>query len=60
MFILNRKTFKNLEEMAKEAYLFAEPCSRIYTCVNKAQQDNKGGTQHKSDGKMMSLLKGTL
>ena len=40
---LKPKSFKNREEMAKEA--------DVYTCVNKAQLDNKGGSQHKSDSK---------
>ena len=39
---LKPKTFKNLEEIAKEADLFAEARRGVYTCVNKAQQDNKG------------------
>ena len=48
---LKPKSFKNLEEMAKEADLFAEARGGVYTCVNKAQSDNKGGSQHKSDSK---------
>ena len=48
---LKPKSFKNLEEMAKEADLFAEALGGVYTCVNKAQRDNKGGSQHKSDSK---------
>ena len=48
---LKPKSFKNLEEMAKEADLFAEARGGVYTCVNKAQRDNKGGSQHKSDSK---------
>ena len=48
---LKPKSFKNLEEMAKEADLFTEARGGVYTCVNKAQRDNKGGTQHKSDSK---------
>ena len=51
MFILKPKSFKNLQEMAKEADLFAEACGGVYTCVNKAQRDNKGGSRHKSDSK---------
>ena len=43
------KSFKNLEETAKEADLFAEARGGVYTCVNKAQRDNKGGSEHKSD-----------
>ena len=38
---LKTKSFKNLEEMAKEADLFAEARGGVYTCVNKAQRDNK-------------------
>ena len=37
--------------MAKEADLFAEARGGVYTCVNKAQRDTKGGSQHKSDRK---------
>ena len=48
---LKPKSFKNLEELAKEADLFAEARGGVYTCVNKAQRDNKGGSQHKSDSK---------
>ena len=49
---LKPKSFKDLEEMAKEADLFAESLGAVYTCVNKAQRDNKGGSQHKSDSKL--------
>ena len=35
---LKPKSFKNLEEMAKEADLFAEARGGVYTCVNKASQ----------------------
>ena len=48
---LKPKSLKNLEEIAKEADLFAEARGGVYTCVNKAQRDNKGGSQHKSDSK---------
>ena len=48
---LKPKSFKNLEKMAKEADLFAEARGGVYTCVNKAQRDNKGGSQHKFDRK---------
>ena len=48
---LKPKSFKNLEEMAKEADLFGEARGGVYTCVNKAQRDNKGGSQHKSESK---------
>ena len=48
---LKPKSFKNQEEMAKEADLFAEARGGVYTCVNKAQRDTKGGSQHKSDSK---------
>ena len=43
--------------MAKEADLFAEARGGVYTCVNKAQRDNKGGSQHKSDSKPSGKLK---
>ena len=36
---LKPKSFKNLDEMAKEADLFAEARGGVYTCVNKAQRD---------------------
>ena len=39
---LKPKSFKNLEEMAKEADLFEEARGGVYTCVKKAQRDNKG------------------
>ena len=39
---LKPKTFKNLEEMAKEADLFVGARGGVYTCVDKAQRDNKG------------------
>ena len=48
---LKPKAFKNLEEVAKEADLFAEARGGVYTCVNKGRRDNNGGSQHKSDGK---------
>ena len=54
---LKPKSFKNLEEMAKEADLFAEVRGGVYTCVNKAQRDNKGGSQHKSDSKPSRKLR---
>ena len=38
--------------MAKKADLLAEARGGVYTCVNKAQRDNKGGSQHKSDSKL--------
>ena len=37
--------------MVKEADLFAEARGGVYTCVNKAQRDDKGRSQHKSDSK---------
>ena len=37
--------------MVKEADLIAEARGGVNTCVNKAQCDNKGGSQHKSDSK---------
>ena len=39
---LKPKTFKNLDEMAKEADLFAEARGGVHTCVNKGQRDNRG------------------
>ena len=38
--------------MAKEADIFAEARDGVYTCVNKAQRDNKEGSQHKSGSKL--------
>ena len=40
---LKPKTFKNLDEMAKEADLFAEARGGVHTCVNRGQRDNRGG-----------------
>lgn len=34
---LKPKTFKNLDEMAREANLFAEARGGVYTCINKEQ-----------------------
>ena len=48
---LKPKSFKNLEEMAKEADLIRRGAWRRIACVNKAQRDNKGGSQHKPDSK---------
>ena len=45
---LKPKTFKNLDEMAKEAYLFAEARGGVYTCTNKGQHDNRGVAQNRS------------
>ena len=39
---LKPKTFKNLDEMAKEADLFAEARGGVHTCVNRGQRDNRG------------------
>ena len=44
------KPFKNLDEMAREADLFAEARS-AFSCVNKGQHDNKGTTQSKPEMK---------
>ena len=48
---LKPETFKNLDEMAKEADLFAEAREGVHTCVNKRQRDNRGAaqSQNKSD-----------
>ena len=45
---LKRNTFKTLAEMPKGAGLIAEALCGVYTCVNKAQGNTKGGTKHKS------------
>ena len=42
---LKPKTFKNLDEMVKEAELFAEARGGVHTCVNKGQRDNRGAAQ---------------
>ena len=42
------KTFKNLDEMAKEADLFAEARGGVHTCTNKGQRDNRGAAQNHS------------
>ena len=39
---LKPKTFENLDEMAKEADLFAEARGGVHTCVNRGQRDNRG------------------
>ena len=36
---LKPKTFKILDEMAKEADLFAEARGGVHTCTNKGQRD---------------------
>ena len=45
---LKPKTFKNLDEMAKEADLFAEARGGVHTCTNKGQCDNRGAAQNHS------------
>ena len=45
---LKPKTFKNLDEMAKEADLFAEARGGVHTCTNKGQRDNRGAAQNDS------------
>ena len=45
---LKPKTFKNLDEMAKEADLFAETRGGVHTCTNKGQRDNRGAVQNHS------------
>ena len=42
------KTFKNLDEMAKEADLFAEAQGGVHTCMNTGQRDNRGAAQNHS------------
>ena len=42
------KTFKNLDEMAKEADLFAEARGGVHTCTNKGKRDNRGAAQNHS------------
>ena len=45
---LKPKTFKNLDEMAKEADLFAEARGGVHTFTNKGQRDNRGAAQNHS------------
>ena len=45
---LKPKTFKNLDEMAKKADLFAEARGGVHTCTNKGQRDNRGAAQNHS------------
>ena len=45
---LKPKTFKNLDEMAKEDDLFAEARGGVHTCTNKRQRDNRGAAQNHS------------
>ena len=49
---LKPKTFKNLDEMAKEADLFAEARGGVHTCTNKGERNNRGAAQNhrKPDG----------
>ena len=49
---LKPKAFENLDEMAKEADLFAEARGGVFICVNKGQRDNnKGAAQSKPESK---------
>ena len=45
---LKPKTFKKLDEMAKEADLFAEARGGVHTCTNKGQRDNRCAAQNHS------------
>ena len=45
---LKPKTFKILDEMAKEADLFAEARGGVHMCTNKGQRDNRGAAQNHS------------
>ena len=45
---LKPKTFKYLDEMAKEADLFAEARDGVHTCTNKGQRNNRGAAQNHS------------
>ena len=45
---LKTKTFKNLDEMAKEADLFAEARGGVHTCTNKGKRYNRGAAQNHS------------
>ena len=45
---LKPKTFKNLDEMAKEADLFAETRVGVHTCTNKGLRDNRCAAQNHS------------
>ena len=45
---LKPKTFKKLDEMAKEADLFAEARGGVHTCTNKGQRDNRRVAQNQS------------
>ena len=47
---LTPKTFKNLDEMAREADLFAKARGYVSSCVAKGQRENKyNNSTHKSD-----------
>ena len=46
---LKPKTFKNLEEMAREADLFAEARGGVYSCVAKGQREKKDKTTYKNE-----------
>ena len=42
---LKLKPFKNLDEIAKGADLFAGECCGVVRCVNQVQRDNKSAMQ---------------
>ncbi|MCG8096943.1 MAG: DDE-type integrase/transposase/recombinase [Candidatus Thiodiazotropha endolucinida] len=46
---LKPKQFGNLDEMAREADLFAEARGGVYSCINKGQRDSRGAAQGKQD-----------
>ena len=48
---LKPKTFKNLDEMATDADLFAEARGSVFSCVNKGQRDSKDKPESKLSGK---------
>ena len=45
---LKPKTFKNLDEMAKEADLFAEARGGVHTCTNKGQRNNRAAAPNRN------------
>lgn len=57
---LKPKTLKKLNEIPKVADLFAEARVGVYTCVNKAQRDNKSDSypNGKPEIKLAFVVKG--
>ena len=48
VYFKNPKTFENLDEMTKEAELFAEARGGVHSCMNKGQHNNRVTAQNHS------------